>query len=180
MTTHHSIYQITAQEVAKYGQQLTTELAQVLIACVEGGASVSFMHPLPQDKALGFWQAVLDDVQRGERILLIARDAKQRLLGTVQLITALPDNQPHRGDVAKMLVHPDARQQGLGQALMQEIESHAKQAGKTLLVLDTVTHSAGWRLYQRCGWQIAGDIPNYALLPQGGLVATTYMYKLLN
>jgi ribosomal protein S18 acetylase RimI-like enzyme len=180
MTTHHSIHQITAKEVAQHGQQLTAELAQVLIACVEGGASVSFMHPLSQEKAQGFWEVVLESAKRNERILLVTRDDQQRLVGTVQLITALPDNQPHRGDVAKMLVHPDARQQGLGQALMQEIESHAKQAGKTLLVLDTVTHSAGWRLYQRCGWQIAGDIPNYALLPQGGLVATTYMYKSLN
>jgi GNAT superfamily N-acetyltransferase len=160
-------------------EHLACELAKVLIACVEQGASVSFMHPLSLEKAQGFWQSVLQGVQRGERVLLIARDAHHQLVGTVQLITAQPDNQPHRGDIAKMLVRPNARRKGIGEQLMHAIELHALAAQKTLLVLDTVTHSAGWHLYQKCGWTIAGDIPGYALLPQGGLVSTTYMYKSL-
>jgi GNAT superfamily N-acetyltransferase len=180
MSTSHQVQKITAQDASAQREQLAVQLAKVLMACVDGGASVSFMQPLSQEKAQGFWHGVLEGVQRGERVLLIARDAQQRLVGTVQLITAMPDNQPHRADVAKMLVHPDARQQGLGEALMRAIEHEALQMRKTLLVLDTVTHSAGWRLYQRCGWQIAGDIPDYALLPQGGLVSTTYMYKALH
>jgi GNAT superfamily N-acetyltransferase len=181
----YALHRVQPQQALQQREALAHELAQLLIACVHDGASVSFMAPLSQDKAQAFWHSVLDGVQRGERILLIARDSSrdfsrneaQQLIGTVQLITAQPDNQPHRADVAKMLVHPLARKQGLGEKLMRTIELEAQQAGKTLLVLDTVTQSAGWRLYQRCGWQIAGDIPDYALLPFGGLVPTTYMYK---
>ncbi len=153
------------------------QLARVLIDCVEQGASVSFMHPLPLEKAVAFWQGVMDSVMRGERLLLLARDENEQIQGTVQIITAQPDNQPHRADIAKMLVHSSARQLGLGHALMQAAEREARAVGKTLLVLDTVTGSAGWRLYQRCGWCIAGDIPGFALWPRGGLVATTFMYK---
>jgi GNAT superfamily N-acetyltransferase len=158
---------------------LAGELADVLLDCVEQGASVSFMWPLAREKALDFWRGVLAGVVRGERILLISRDASGQLVGTVQLITAQPDNQPHRADVAKMLVHSNARRQGLGEALMRAAEAHALAKGKTLLVLDTVTNEEGWRLYQRCGWQIAGEVPGFALLPHGGLVGTTFMYKAL-
>jgi GNAT superfamily N-acetyltransferase len=153
------------------------QLAHVLINCVEQGASVSFMHPLPLEKAMAFWKGVMDGVLRGERLLLVARDAQRQIQGTVQIITAQPDNQPHRADIAKMLVHSSARNLGLGQALMLAAEKEARAAGKSLLVLDTVTGSAGWRLYQRCGWRIVGDIPGFALWPKGGLVATTFMYK---
>jgi ribosomal protein S18 acetylase RimI-like enzyme len=159
--------------------RLAGELADVLMDCVEQGASVSFMWPLARERALDFWRGVLHAVVRGERILLTARDTVGQLLGTVQLITAQPDNQPHRADVAKMLVHSRARRQGLGEALMRSVEKHALAKGKTLLVLDTVTNEAGWRLYQRCGWAIAGEVPGYALLPRGGLVGTTFMYKAL-
>jgi GNAT superfamily N-acetyltransferase len=161
-------------------EQLAGELAEVLMDCVEQGASVSFMWPLEREKALDFWRGVLQGVQLGERVLLVARDAAGAVVGTVQLITAQPDNQPHRADVAKMLVHSRARRQGLGEALMRAVELQAREEGKTLLVLDTVTHEAGWRLYQRCGWKIAGDVPGYALLPRGGLVATTFMYKTID
>jgi GNAT superfamily N-acetyltransferase len=146
-------------------EALAGELADVLMDCVEQGASVSFMWPLAREKALDFW--------------LVARDSSGQLVGTVQLITAQPDNQPHRVDVAKMLVHSRSRKQGLGEALMRSVEAHALAAGKTLLVLDTVTNEAGWRLYQRCGWRTAGEVPGYALLPRGGLVGTTFMYKAL-
>src|SRR5687768_8567791 len=109
-------------------------LTDILLDCVEGGASVSFMAPLSRDKADAFWRGGLDAMARGERIVLVARDAAGTISGTVQVILAQPENQPHRGDVAKMLVHRRARRQGLGEALMHAAEQQALQAGKTLLV----------------------------------------------
>ena len=151
-------------------------LTDILLDCVDGGASVSFMSPLSRDKALAFWRGVLDSMARGERIVLVARDASGRIRGTVQVILAQPENQPHRGDVAKMLVHRQARRQGLGEALMRAAERAALQAGKTLLVLDTASDAAE-RLYARAGWVECGRIPGYALLPTGEPCATTYFYK---
>jgi GNAT superfamily N-acetyltransferase len=150
-------------------------LADVLIDCVEGGASVSFMLPITRARALAFWRQVADGVARGERVLLVAQDA-QGIVGTVQLILDQPENQPHRADVAKMLVHGRARRQGAGAALMHAAEQAARSAGKTLLVLDTADATAA-RLYARLGWQAAGVIPRYALLPAGGECATTYFYR---
>ncbi len=154
------------------------QLAALLLDVVEGGASVSFMLPLSPDKALAFWQGVAEGVARGERALLVAEDA-QGICGTVQLVLAQPDNQPHRADLAKMLVHRRARRSGLGAALMRAAEQAGRDAGKTLLVLDTVTGSDADRLYTRLGWQRVGEIPGYALWPGGGLCATTYFYKAL-
>ena len=151
-------------------------LTDVLLDCVEGGASVSFMAPLSRDKADAFWRSVLESAARGERIVLVARDAGRSISGTVQVVLAQPENQPHRGDVAKMLVHRRARRQGLGEALMRAAEQQALQAGKTLLVLDTASDSAE-RLYTRAGWIECGRIPGYALLPNGEPCATTYFYK---
>ncbi len=113
-------------------------LADVLLDCVEGGASVSFMHPLPRERAVAFWSGVVSDVAAGRRALLVAEDA-HGICGTVQLLLDQPDNQPHRADLAKMLVHRRARRQGLGAALMRTAESTARECGKTLLVLDAVT-----------------------------------------
>ena len=152
------------------------ELAGVLMDCVEGGASVSFMHPLTRERALGFWRRVAQGVAAGERALLIAEDA-QGLCGTVQLIFDLPENQPHRADLAKMLVHRRARRQGLGAALMRAAEATARECGKTLLVLDAVTGGDAARLYEHLGWQRVGDIPDYALFPRGGLCSTTVYYR---
>lgn len=152
-------------------------LADVLMDCVEGGASVSFVGPLPRDKALAFWRGVADGVQRGERVLLVAEDAAGRIVGTVQLITAMPDNQPHRADVAKMLVHRSARRRGIAQQLMTAIDETARAEGRQVLVLDTVTGGDAERLYQRAGWQRVGEIPKYALMPDGPLCSTTYFYK---
>src|SRR5713226_9619418 len=143
------------------------ELADVLIDCVEGGASVSFMHPLPRDRAVAFWRRVAQGVAAGECALLVAEDARG-LCGTVQLVFDLPENQPHRADLAKMLVHRRARRQGLGAALMRAAETTARECGKTLLVLDAVTDGEAARLYERLGWVRVGDIPNYALMPRGG------------
>ena len=154
------------------------ELADVLIDCVEGGASVSFMHPLSRERAVGFWRRVARDVEAGERALLVAEDARG-LCGTVQLLLGQPDNQPHRADVAKMLVHRRARRQGLGAALMHAAEATARECGKTLLVLDSVTGGDAARLYERLGWVRVGDIPGYALFPRGGLCSTTVYFRQL-
>ena len=153
-------------------------LAGVLIDCVEGGASVSFMHPLSLERALAFWQGVGAAAARGERVLLVAEDDADGILGTVQLVLDQPENQPHRADLSKMLVHRRARRRGLGVLLMQAAEASAREAGKTLLVLDTASADAE-RLYERLGWQRCGVIPGYALLPQGGLCDTTYFYRVL-
>jgi GNAT superfamily N-acetyltransferase len=152
------------------------ELADVLIDCVEGGASVSFMHPLPRDRAVAFWRRVAQGVAAGERALLVAEDARG-LCGTVQLALDQPENQPHRADLVKMLVHRRARRQGLGAALMRAAEAAARACGKTLLVLDTVTGGEAERLYERLGWERVGVIPGYALLPKGGLCGTTVYYR---
>ena len=152
-------------------------LADVLVDCVEGGASVSFMLPMTRDKALRFWRKVAESAGRGERVLLVAEEGG-RILGTVQVVFDLPENQPHRGDVSKMLVLRSARRKGIGEALMRAAERAAADERKTLLVLDTASADAE-RLYERCGWHRVGTIPNYALLPQGGLCDTAYFYKQL-
>ncbi|MGF6243047.1 GNAT superfamily N-acetyltransferase [Paraburkholderia sp. GAS38] len=152
-------------------------LADVLIDCVEGGASVSFMLPLPRDKALAFWRGVAEGVVRNERVLLIAETREGEILGTVQLITAQPDNQPHRADIAKMLVSRKARRRGIAQQLMVAVDAVARAEGKTVLVLDTVTGGDAERLYERAGWQRAGTVPKYALMPDGEFCATTFYYK---
>lgn len=154
-------------------------LADVLVDCVEGGASVSFMLPIPHEKAVRFWQGVAGGVARGERALLVAEDAGGQIVGTVQLVLAQPENQPHRADVSKMLVHRRARRQGIAQRLMAEIEQVARAQGKTVLVLDTVTGGDAERLYARAGWQRVGDVPDYALMPDGQLCGTTFYCKRL-
>lgn len=156
---------------------LADGLADVLLDCVAGGASVGFMWPLPRERALAFWRGVAAGVARGERMLLVAEDAGGRVLGTVQLITALPDNQPHRADVAKMLVHRSARRQGVAARLMRAVDEAARAEGKTVLVLDTVTGGDAQRLYEREGWQHAGDVPRYALMPDGTPCGTSFYYK---
>jgi GNAT superfamily N-acetyltransferase len=152
------------------------QLADILIDCVEGGAGVSFMHPLSREAALAFWNRVARGVAAGERALLVAEDS-HGLCGTVQLILDMPPNQPHRADVAKMLVHRRARRRGLGEALMRAAEQVARENGRTLLVLDAVTGGDASRLYEKLGWVRAGDIPNYALMPRGGLCSTTYYFR---
>jgi GNAT superfamily N-acetyltransferase len=152
-------------------------LADVLIDCVEGGASVSFMLPLPREKAVGFWRSVASGVERGERVLVVAEDGKGQVLGTVQLVLSMPANQQHRGDIAKMLVHSKARRRGIAQRLMAAIEDEARKEGRTVLVLDTVTGGDAERLYERAGWQRVGVIPKYALMPTGEFCATTVFFK---
>jgi ribosomal protein S18 acetylase RimI-like enzyme len=152
-------------------------LARLLIDCVEGGASVSFMHPLSHDKALAFWRRVGEGVDNGQRALLIAEQG-DCVIGSVQLILDLPENQPHRADLSKMLVHRRARRQGVGEALLRKAEDAARERGRTLLVLDTASSDAE-RLYQRRGWERCGYVPDYALLPYGGFCGTTFFYRRL-
>jgi ribosomal protein S18 acetylase RimI-like enzyme len=154
-------------------------LIAVLIDCVEGGASVSFMHPLTTVRAGAFWRRVALDVAAGHRALLVAEDA-HGICGTVQLVLDQPENQPHRADLAKMLVHRRARRQGLAAALIRAAEETARKCGRSLLVLDTVTNGDAARLYERLGWTQVGEIPGYALLPRGGLIGTTVYYRNLD
>lgn len=154
-------------------------LTDLLMDVVEGGGSVGFLWPLARDRARAFWRGVIDAVARQERILLVAEAPDGALVGTVQLVLALPDNQPHRADLAKMLVHRRARRQGLARGLLAQAEQAARCAGRDLLVLDTVSGGAGERVYRRAGWQAVGEIPRYALMPDGQPCATTYFYKQL-
>jgi GNAT superfamily N-acetyltransferase len=159
-------------------REQTGALSLVLIDCVEGGASVSFMSPLTRERADAFWWDVAESVANGERILLVAKDLPNGMVvGTVQVILKQPENQPHRADIAKMLVHSQARRRGVGAALMRAAEEAAARAGKTVLVLDTVTGGDAERLYERLGWIKSGVIPNYALWPKGGFCDTTVFYK---
>jgi ribosomal protein S18 acetylase RimI-like enzyme len=168
---HFVVRRVGAEEAGP----LAEKLAEVLHDCVEGGASVSFMLPLARETAMQFWRDVAASVSRCERTLLVAED-EQGIVGTVQLITDLPENQPHRADVAKLLVHRRARNGGVGQRLMEAVELAACEQNRTVLVLDTA-NGAAERLYQRLGWQRVGTVPAFALLPNGEPCATTFFYK---
>ena len=153
-------------------------LAAVLADCVAGGASVSFMAPFSHEQARAAFAAVADDVDAGRRLLLAAF-SDGRVVGTVQVVLALPPNQPHRGEIAKLLVHRSARRRGVAQLLMAHAEAEARAEGKSLLVLDTVTGDAAERLYARLGWTRVGVIPGYALYPDGRPCDTTVFWKAL-
>ena len=163
--------------VAAVGPAELEGLCALLVDCVEGGASVGFVSPMTAAKAEALWRGVAAAVRGGKRLLWIAEDAAG-VVGTVQVILDQPENQPHRADVAKMLVHRRARRRGLGAALLQAAERGAADAGKTLLVLDTASADAE-RLYERGGWQAVGVIPGYALLPDGKPCDTRVYYKRL-
>jgi len=175
MSTHR-IRELQAPEA----RERAHELAEILLDCVAGGASVGFMASTSPEQALAFWQRVAAGMAAAERHLLVAEDDAGRLAGTVSLLTDMPPNQPHRGDIAKMLVHRRARRQGLAGALMQAAQDLAAARGLTLLVLDTVTGSEASRVYERAGWQRCGDIPGYALFPDGRPCSTTYYFKALD
>ena len=152
-------------------------LTDVLIDCVASGASVSFMHPLAREKAQAFWRQVAAGVAAGERALMVVED-DEGIVGTVQLVLDQPENQPHRADLSKMLVHRRARRYGHGAVLMHAAERVARECGKSLLVLDTASDDAA-RLYARMGWQECGKVPDFALLPLGGFCDTTFFYRRL-
>jgi GNAT superfamily N-acetyltransferase len=151
-------------------------LGEVLFDCVEGGASVSFMAPFSRAAAVAFFENLLPEVECGDRILLAAYDGL-KLVGTVQVSTAVPPNQPHRADIAKLLVLRSARGQGVAALLMQYAEECARASQKSLLVLDTATGDDAERLYERLGWTRVGVIPKYALYPDGRWCDTTIFWK---
>jgi GNAT superfamily N-acetyltransferase len=163
------------RQVERLGEREVTELAEVLVSCVEGGASVGFVLPMTPAKAATFWRRVGETLERGARKLFIAEEGGT-IVGTVQLVEPSSENQPHRADVAKMLVRPSARGRGVGARLLEAIERAAREGGKTLLVLDTATPEAD-RLYRRHGWQLSGEIPEYALFPDGTPCATRIYFK---
>jgi ribosomal protein S18 acetylase RimI-like enzyme len=158
------------------GSRHVGALAGVLLDCVAGGASVSFMESLSKSEAETFFEGVLSGVREGTRILMAAF-VDSDLAGTVQVVTGMPPNQPHRADIAKLLVRRSARGQGIGELLMKHAEEASRLAGKTLLVLDTATGDHAERLYERLGWTRVGVIPRYALYPDGAPCATTIFFK---
>ena len=175
MTTSQAVQIFTREDILAHLPQL----ADILHSCVTGGASVSFMLPYSLEQAGDFWRGVAESVGRKERTVLVSFNTAGALTGTVQLITDQPDNQPHRADVAKLLVHQNARRCGDAGRLMQALEEVARAQGKTVLVLDTATGSGAENFYQRAGWQKVGEIPRYALMPDGELTATSVFYKFL-
>jgi GNAT superfamily N-acetyltransferase len=164
---------------AAEGRAALDGLAAVLADCVAGGASVSYLAPFSHDDARAAFECVVEDVERGRRILLAAFDDGE-VIGTVQINLRTPPNQPHRGDIAKLLVRRSARRRGIAAQLMEAAEREALAEGRTLLVLDTVTGDPAERLYERLGWTRVGVIPNYALYPDGRPCATTVFYKQLD
>lgn len=160
-------------------REAAPDLAEILVDCVEGGASVSFMSGLDRERARRFWMEVAEKAERDGRAVLVAiRERDRKVVGTVQMIPAGFENQPHRAEIAKMLVLRSHRRSGLGGALMRAAEAAALSVGKTLLTLDTASADAE-RLYAALGWTHAGSIPNYALLPDGSPCATTIFFKML-
>lgn len=160
-------------------QSAIADLAEMLHASVAHGASIGFVMPFTLEQAQAFWQGLLPALARGERAMLVAL-AHGQPVGTVQLLLAMPDNGRHRAEVVKLMVHPQARRQGVARLLMQEVQALAARHQRSLLVLDTLSGSAAQGLYRQLGFEAAGDIPQYARASDGGaLEATCYMYKLL-
>jgi GNAT superfamily N-acetyltransferase len=153
-------------------------LADVLADCVAGGASIGFMAPFPRTEARTVVEGMAAEVEQGNRLLLAAF-AGDRLVGTVQVVLALPPNQPHRGEITKLLVHRSARKRGVAEQLMARADMEARAEGKTLLVLDAVTGGDAERLYTRLGWTKVGVVPDFALFPDGRFCDTTYFFKSL-
>jgi GNAT superfamily N-acetyltransferase len=151
-------------------------LCEVLIDCVEGGASVNFMWPMTRAKAEQYWQDASASLARGERAVIVAEDDRGQIMGTVQAVWAPQENQPHRAEIAKMLVRRNARRHGVGAMVLAAAERAARDAGRTLLVLDTASADAE-RLYERGGWQRVGAVPRFALLPDGPFCQTVIFYK---
>ncbi|WP_426785232.1 GNAT family N-acetyltransferase [Rahnella variigena] len=153
-------------------------LAETLMQSVALGASIGFILPFGFVQAQAFWQKLLPAFERGEKRLLVARVAG-KIAGTVQLVVDQPANGIHRGDVVKLMVHPDGRRKGIARQLMTAVEALAREEGKTLLVLDTVTGSPAQTLYENLGFTLSGTIPHYAMSTEGMLESTSVMYKVL-
>ena len=169
----------SVRRLQRLDEEQISALADLLIDCIDGGAGVSFLHPLAPAKARAFWRRVAADVETGSRALLVAED-DTGIVGTVQLGLDQPENQPHRADLVKLLVKRRTRGRGVGTALLAAAEEAARSCGKSLLVLDTNEGSDAERLYARNGWVRVGAIPNYSLKPRGGeLQPTVVFYKII-
>lgn len=163
---------------AAQAEALVPQLARILQECVEDGGGVSFMAPFALEKGEAFWRGVVDGLAAGDRLMLVAEDATtQQVIGTVQVAFAWQENALHRGEVCKMLVGRAWRGRGVGARLLHAAEEAARQAGRTLLTLDTFTGGDAERFYAREGWTRAGSIPKYALYPHGGMGGTTIFWK---
>lgn len=171
-------YTLAVATPATY-HRLVDQLAEILKACVDGGAGVHFLAPLALERARAFWADTEGAIRSGVRRLYYA-EADGRILGTVQLVLGQPDNGPHRAEVSKMLVHPDARRRGIGRALLAFAEADAIREGKTLLFLDSVPDGAPERLYRAMGFRRAGLIPDFAVYADGSKTATALMYKAID
>jgi GNAT superfamily N-acetyltransferase len=150
-------------------------LGEILVDAVAGGASVNFMDGFTRAEAAAFWIKIAGEVDRGARAVFVAGEFD----GTAQLILDMPPNQPHRAELAKMLVHRRARRRGLARALFEAAEREALRRGRTLLTFDTIAGDAGEHLYLACGCVKVGEIPGYALMPDGTPAATSVFYKRL-
>lgn len=160
--------------------EVLDDLVDILVDCVNRGSgiSITFYPPLDPARARQFWLDKFEDVAKGKRILLAAREPEnRRVVGTVMLEFPGSENQPHRGDVQKMLVHGDFRRRGIGSALMKALETASLEAGKTLLVLDTLLKGDAEDLYLQLGWHRVGEIPYFVRGPQGQYATTVYFYK---
>ncbi|SQC92290.1 Acetyltransferase [Cedecea neteri] len=170
-------YRIRSLKACEFAD-VTAELTDVLIDCVEGGASVSFLHPLSPEKAAAFWGEVGQSVARGERTMIVAEDGQGRIVGTVQFDHQPTGKSARTGPMwPKLLVHRKARRKGIAQRLMAYLEAVATTQGKSVLVLDTATGSDAEKFYQGMGWLRVGDLPNYALMPDGSPCSTTFYYR---
>lgn len=169
-----SIMRLGHEAVRATGQ----ELAQLLKSAVDDGAGIGFMAPLQRDKAEAYWAGVAEAVADGRTLLFVAFE-QSRITGTAQLQIVQWPNQPHRAEIAKIMVAPGSRRKGIGRSLLTNAEAAARAMGRTLLVLDTESGSSAERLYLSLGWQKAGIIPDFALRAHGGLTPTTYMFKRL-
>ncbi len=164
------------RKLEQIGPRELAGLCDVLIDCVEGGASVNFMLPMTRAKAEGYWLGIAESLACGERAVVVAEDERGEILGTAQAVWAPQENQPHRADISKMLVRRSARRHGVGALVLAAAERAALEAGRTLLVLDTASAEAE-RLYERSGWRRVGTVPRYALLPDGPFCDTVIFYK---
>jgi GNAT superfamily N-acetyltransferase len=174
--SEHATGDVTIRRLWSVDSSQVTALAHILIDATDSDTGVGFLHPLPLHRAQQFWNRVADGVSAKTRALLVAEDA-EGIVGTVQLVLDMPDNQPHRADVVKMLVHRRARRRGIGTALLRAVEDLARELERSLLVLDTNRGSDAERLYATCGWQRVGEIPDYSIQPKGGLRPTVIFYK---
>jgi GNAT superfamily N-acetyltransferase len=164
------------RRLAAIGPRELAGLCDVLIDCVEDGASVNFMWPMTRTKAEAYWRGVAASLERGERAVIVAEDDRGDIMGTAQAVWAPQENQPHRADISKMLVRRSARRHGVGALVLAAAERAAREAGRTLLVLDTASAEAE-RLYERSGWQRVGTVPRFALMPDGPECGTVIFYK---